>query len=223
MNTADLIQHGTIQYGLILGMKNSIHKWLKENNKYDKKDKAISLEDISTSLNYICNVKSLKAKYVSQVKQETAEQHYKIVFKSIIEEFMESFFIENKTEAEKICCQILINKRSREPSEEKRKQTKNNLETNLKRKKFIPKLSDCTSKNPKECEIHIFEGDSAGGNAKQARNRRFQACLAQRGKSKNVEKDGENAVNSEVLKNIKEACNFEYGDKYREKEKSERV
>lgn len=77
LNTADLIQHGTIQDGIIQGLKNSIHKWLKDNNKYIKNEKNISNDDVSTGLNYICNVSSLFVEYENQIKQRTLTSHYK--------------------------------------------------------------------------------------------------------------------------------------------------
>lgn len=207
----------TVRSGIINGFKDCLHRFIKDNNLYEKKEKRITKQDIEDSISYICSIESTNVSYTSQTKFSTKKELYEELLKSYIKEFMDSYSIENKEDIMAFATQILINKRSREQSEINRKEIKNKLETKSKKKKpYIEKLSPCTSKNPEECEIHLFEGDSAGGNAKQARNRRFQATLPQRGKSKNTIKGGDNSIDSEVLKNIKDACGFEYGENYKE-------
>ncbi|MEO2600979.1 hypothetical protein [Clostridium butyricum] len=184
LNTADLIQHGTIQDGIILGIKNSVNKWLKDNNKYDKKDKPISLEDVSSSLNYICNIKSLKAKYVSQVKQQTIEPHYKTVLKDITEEFMNIYLLENKLDAERICTQILINSKARLSADKTRQTLKKKLSELGGNTVEIQGLTDCNMKESgvEERILLVVEGLSPKQTAVDSYDNRYMGALGLRGR-----------------------------------------
>lgn len=203
LNTADLIQHGTIKDGIMLGFKNSINKWLKDNNKYTKTDKPITLDDIESSINYICNVKSLNAEYVSQVKQQTLSPHYKTALKIIIEEFMESYLIENKLDAERICGQILINSKARLSAEK----TKANIRKKLEEKvntfdNRVEGLVDCKI-HGEEAELYITEGLSALGGCVLSRNPIFQAGMPIRGKILNCLKSSyEQIFKSPIITNL---------------------
>lgn len=182
LNTADLIQHGTIQDGIVLGLKNSINKWLKDNGKYNKGEKNIILEDVSNGLNYICNVKSYQAEYVSQVKQQSLTPHYKPTLQRMIEEYMEIFFIESKEQSERICNQVLLNSRVRINSDK----TRQNL-----RKKLSEKIDNITNRieglvdskiHGEDAELYITEGKSGLGAMVLSRNPVFQAGMPIRGK-----------------------------------------
>lgn len=184
LNTADLIQHGTIQNGIIIGFKNSIHKWLNDNHKYDKGDKPIELIDVSNGLNYICNLNSLNAEYVSQVKQQTASPHYKTAMKNAIEEFMETYFMENKIQAEVICKQILINSKARLSADKARQTLKKKLEGLNQPKKRIEGLTDC---NFRESELDerfllIVEGLSPKETVVESYDNRTMGALGLKGR-----------------------------------------
>lgn len=127
LNTADLLLHGTIQEGIYIGFKNSIDNWLEKNNKYNQKEKHITINDVSTGLNYICNMSSLYVEYDNQIKQKTSVKHYKNIIKEIIEEYMEVFFIENTLMSEKVCMQVLLNSRVRDKAEQSRQDIKKKL------------------------------------------------------------------------------------------------
>lgn len=185
LNTADLLLHGTIQEGIYNGLKNSIDKWLVKNKKYDKKEKHVSLDDISTGLNYICNMTSLYVEYDNQIKQKTSVKYYKDIIKDIIEEYMEAFFIENPFKANKICNQILINMRSRIKAEVTRK----NIQKKLSKKTngLSPKiegLKDCDMRNSEleERELYITEGVSPSSTVIDARDPRIMGVYGLRGK-----------------------------------------
>ena len=117
LNTANLIKYGTINEGILYGLKASINKWLKTNGKYSKNEKQITIADIETGLNYVCDVRSYYVEYVGQSKQRTESPHYKSAISKVVEEAMSIYFIENKDEAEKIGNQVLLNKRVREKSD----------------------------------------------------------------------------------------------------------
>jgi DNA gyrase subunit B len=185
LNTADLIQHGTIQDGIILGLKNSVHKWLKDNGKYNKGEKNITLEDVSNGLNYICNVKSYQAEYVSQVKQQTLTPHYKPTLQKIIEEYMEIFFLENSVQSELICNQILINSRARLSADKTRQNIKKKLEdANKGGKVKIDGLTDCDMKKSKLNErfLLVVEGLSPKETVVEAYDNNTMGALGLRGR-----------------------------------------
>lgn len=214
LNTADLLQHGTIQDGIVDGLKNCIHKWLDDNKKYNKNEKAITIDDISTGLNYICNFKSFYVEYDNQVKQRTSVKRYKKVMAEIIKEFMEIYFIENPIMAEKLCNQVLINSRARIKSnqarlDEKKKQSDKKIAV----KKLIGKLKDATYENREECELHLTEGDSSGGNAKQIVDK-TQGVLPQKGKSENIYKNSNGSNFSDEIQNIIDSLGIYTGSKY---------
>jgi DNA gyrase subunit B len=184
LNTADLLLHGTIQDGVFVGLKNTIHKWLKDNNKYDKNEKPITLDDVSTGLNYICNMSSRYVEYDNQIKQKTSVLHYKDVLQNCINDYMEIFFIENSTEAFKLCNQVLINSRVRLKADQSRLNIKKMLEGNSK-SPFgkIEGLTDCDKNAPfEQREIWICEGLSACSTLTDSRDDETMATYALRGR-----------------------------------------
>lgn len=182
LNTADLLQHGTIQDGIVLGLRKVIDKWLKANNKYSKNEKAINNDDILTGLNYVCNVKSLHVEYDNQVKIRTSASHYKPTIQKIVEEFMEIYFVENKLQSEKLCNQVLINKKAREKSDITRRNLKKQLQEKVDGMfSRVQGLTDCKYHN-EDSELFIAEGRSAMGSIELSRNPETQAVYAIRGK-----------------------------------------
>lgn len=190
LNTADLLLHGTIQEGIFQGLKSSIDKWLVKNNKYNKNEKHITIEDVSTGLNYICNMSSLYVEYDNQIKQRTSVNRYKQIVKDIIEEYMEVFFIENPLMSDRICTQVLINSRAKIKADKARKTIKKELSENIvssinRPKKFVP----CRSKDPNEIELIIIEGDSAMNSVRLARDSKYMCVYPLKGKPINAVKN----------------------------------
>jgi len=214
LNTADLISYGTIQDGIYTGLKNSVNKWLKDNGKYIKNEKQISTDDISTGLNYICNVSSYYVEYDNQIKQRTSVKYYKTTMQEIIEEYMEIYFIENKEESEKLTNAILLNKRIREKSEINRKNIKKELEEKITNQTNRPlKFEPCESTNPSEIKFTLIEGDSSLGSVKLARNSYDTSILPLKGKPINPFKSKlDKLLNNEEIKTIYKilGCGMEY-------------
>lgn len=182
LNTADLLLHGTIQEGIYNGLKTCIDKWLDKNNKYSKNEKRITLDDVSTGLNYICNMSSLYVEYDNQIKQKTSVKRYRIIVKNIIEEFMEVFFIENPLMSEKVCMQTLINARARDKADKARQAIKKKLSEKIDTMGGrVEGLIDCKYHN-EDSELFISEGKSAMGSIVASRNPNTQGAVAIRGK-----------------------------------------
>lgn len=182
LNTADLIKYGSIKDGVITGLKNSINRFLKDNNMYDKKEKQITNDDVETGLNYVANIKSKYVEYVSQSKQATDSQYLKDAIQKVIIESMTFYFIENPLEAKKIATQILVNKRVREKADVSRANIKKKLMDKVDGiSNKIQGLVDCREYG-ENSELFIAEGLSALGSLVASRNAKNQACFPIRGK-----------------------------------------
>ncbi|WP_099190790.1 DNA gyrase/topoisomerase IV subunit B [Tepidibacter mesophilus] len=159
-----------------------IDKYLKDNNKYNKGEKKISFVDISDSLILVTNSFSTITSYENQTKKSITNKFIQECITDLLKEKLEIYFIENKLEANKICEQVLVNKRSRERAEKTRINIKKQLGGNIDIKNRVKKFVDCRTKDISKRELFIVEGDSALGSCKMGRDSEFQAIIPVRGK-----------------------------------------
>ena len=171
-----------------------IDKWLKENNKYTKNEKKITFEDVEDCLVIVISSFSSVTSYENQTKKAITNKGIQDAMTEFLRHELEIYFIENPLDAEKICNQVLINKRSREDAEKTRVRIKKNLTSNMDMTNRVAKFVDCRSKDVSERELFIVEGDSALGACKQARNPDFQAIMPIRGKILNCLKADLNKI-----------------------------
>ncbi|RXA19453.1 DNA topoisomerase (ATP-hydrolyzing) subunit B [Methanosarcina sp. MSH10X1] len=164
-------------------------------NKLSKEDIKLTGDDVREGLTAIISVKLMEPQFEGQTKTKLGNSDVKGIVDSLVTDGLAEYFEENPKVANVILEKALLAQRAREAAKKARELTrrKSALEVST-----LPgKLADCSNKNPAACEIYIVEGDSAGGSAKQGRDRGFQAILPLRGKILNVEK----ARLAKILKN----------------------
>lgn len=185
LNGSNLIHHGTIYEGLLSGFRSSIHKYARDNNLYKKNEKQVSRDDIMVGLNYIVNFKSYFPVYSNQTKFASEVRYYRSIMQEAVQEFFESYSLENEDDMKNIVKQILDEKRAIESAEKARLNLKQKLET----KQTVGGLSvegleECDMKNStlEERELWICEGLSAAQTITNSRDDRTMGTIALRGR-----------------------------------------
>ena len=159
-----------------------IDNWLKTNSKYNKNESKVLFADVEDCLVIVISSFSSVTSYENQTKKSITNKGIQDAMAEFLRHQLEIYFIENPLDAEKICNQVLINKRSRENAEKTRQNLKKKLTVNMDMTNRVAKFVDCRSKDTAERELFIVEGDSALGSCKQARDPNFQAVMPIRGK-----------------------------------------
>ena len=202
-NSSFLEQGGSPKDAVQLAFTYMINKWIKDNNKYTKNEKPINFVDIDASLVLVSSNFSTVASYANQTKKAISNKFIKDFMNEFLRHQLEVYFIENPGEAQKICEQVLINKRSREKAEETRLNISKQLTQKIDLANQVAKFNDCRSKDVSKRELYIVEGDSALGSVKMARDAEFQAVIPIRGKILNCLKaDYARIFKSEIITDL---------------------
>lgn len=174
----------------LAGFKNALTKtfndYARKNKLLKENEPNLSGEDIREGIAAIISIKISEPQFESQTKQKLGNSEARSAVDSVVTEQMTYFLEQNPGIARVICDKAILAQRARDAARKARDLTRR--KTALDRTALPGKLADCSDKDPKNCEIYIVEGDSAGGSAKTARNRATQAILPLRGKILNVEK-----------------------------------
>ena len=184
-NNIDTIEGGTHLVGFKTAITRVINDYAKKFGHIKESDKNLSGDDVREGLTAVVSVKISEPQFEGQTKTKLGNSEVRGVVESIVTEGVGTFLEENPAVGKIIIDKALMAARARDAARKARELTRKSV---LERSTLPGKLADCSSKDPMECEIYIVEGDSAGGSAKQGRNRKFQAILPLRGKILNVEK-----------------------------------
>lgn len=184
-NNIDTIEGGTHLVGFKTAITRVINDYAKKFGHIKESDKNLSGDDVREGLTAVVSVKIAEPQFEGQTKTKLGNSEVRGVVDSIVADGVGTFLEENPSVGKIIIDKALMAARARDAARKARELTRKSV---LERSTLPGKLADCSSKDPMECEIYIVEGDSAGGSAKQGRNRKFQAILPLRGKILNVEK-----------------------------------
>lgn len=213
VNNINTSEGGTHEAGFRAGLTRTIMNYIEANANAREKDSKITGDDIREGLVAIVSVRVIDPQFVGQTKGKLGSTFVKPIVQKLTYEKISKYFEENPNEAKAIMQKALLAARGREAAKKARELTR-------KKESFsvgtLPgKLADCQSKDPSISELYLVEGDSAGGSAKQGRDRVYQAILPLRGKILNVEKSRlDKILKSEEIKNLITALGCGIGEEF---------
>lgn len=213
VNNINTQEGGTHLSGFKIALTRAINDFARKLNMLKENEENLSGDDVREGLTAVISVKIREPQFEGQTKTKLGNSEVRGIVDAIVSDGLNEFFEENPAITRKIIEKALLASRAREAARKARELTrrKNALEVSS-----LPgKLADCTVKDPAQAEIYLVEGDSAGGSAKQGRDRRFQAILPLRGKILNVEKARlDKILNNEEIRAIVTAVGSGIGEDF---------
>ncbi|MCO6500751.1 MAG: DNA topoisomerase (ATP-hydrolyzing) subunit B [Vicingus serpentipes] len=210
VNNINTHEGGTHLSGFRRGLTNTLKKYADSSGMLEKLKFEISGDDFREGLTAIVSVKVQEPQFEGQTKTKLGNREVTAPVSQAVSEMLENYLEEHPNDARAIVQKVILAATARHAARKAREmvQRKNVLTGS-----GLPgKLSDCASKDPAECELYLVEGDSAGGTAKQGRDRHFQAIMPLRGKILNVEKAMHHKIfDNEEIKNIYTALGVRVG------------
>ena len=204
VNNINTVEGGTHLEGFKRGLTKVFNDYARSHNIIKEKDSNLQGEDIREGLTAVISVKVKEPQFEGQTKTKLGNSNVAGIVQAMVTDALSNYLEENPNVAKAILEKCVSASRAREAARKARElvRRKNALEVTT-----LPgKLADCSSKVAEECEVYIVEGDSAGGSAKQGRNRKYQAILPLWGKMLNVEKSRADKIyNNEKLKPVIQA------------------
>ena len=185
-NFVNTIDGGTHLTGFRAALTRSINDYARKTNAIKDSDDNLTGDDVREGITAVISVKLEEPQFEGQTKGKLGNSEMKGIVESAVGDGLSEFFEENPATAKRIVEKCISAARAREAARKAKELTRR--KSALEISSLPGKLADCSSKDSSQCEIYIVEGDSAGGSAKQGRDRKFQAILPIRGKILNVEK-----------------------------------
>ena len=212
VNNINTHDGGTHEEGVKRALTRVINNYARKKGMLKEKDESLTGDDVKEGLTMIISCKHPNPQFEGQTKGRLGNSEVRKLADNVFSEGFEKFLLENPTEAKAIVDKAMIASRARHAAKKAREITR---KSEMQTTNFFGKLSDCKSKDPKESEIFIVEGDSAGGSAKKGRDSMTQAILPLRGKILNVEKNRlDRALGNEEIRTIITAFGTGIGDEF---------
>ncbi|MEN8121512.1 MAG: DNA topoisomerase (ATP-hydrolyzing) subunit B [Bacteroidota bacterium] len=210
VNNINTIEGGTHLSGFRRGLTRTLKKYAEDSGMLSKVKFDISGDDFREGLTAIISVKVQEPQFEGQTKTKLGNSEISIVVDQAVSEMLRNYLEENPKDAKTIVQKVILAATARHAARKARELVQR--KTVMGGAGLPGKLSDCTERNPELSEIYLVEGDSAGGTAKQGRDRKFQAILPLRGKILNVEKAMQHKVfENEEIKNLFTALGVSIG------------
>ena len=210
VNNINTHEGGTHLSGFRRGLTNTLKKYADESGLLDKLKFEISGDDFREGLTAVISVKVQEPQFEGQTKGKLGNREVNAPVSQAVSEMLSYYLEEHPKDAKTIVQKVILAAQARQAAKKAREMVQRK---NVMSGAGLPgKLSDCASKDPAKCEIYLVEGDSAGGTAKQGRDRDFQAIMPLRGKILNVEKAMQHKIfENEEIKNIYTALGVKVG------------
>jgi len=186
VNNIHTIEGGTHEVGFKAALTRTLNNFAAKNKLFKNSDTTLSGEDVREGLTAIVSIKLMEPQFEGQTKTKLGNSEVKGTVEAVINEHLARFLDSNTAVGKRIIEKCIVAARSREAARKARELTRR--KSALENENLPGKLADCSWTEAEKTEVFIVEGDSAGGSAKQGRDRRFQAILPLRGKILNVEK-----------------------------------
>jgi len=215
VNNINTMDGGTHEAGFKDGLTRSIRKYLKENANARDKDAKLDGNDVREGLVSVVSVRVPEPQFEGQTKSKLGSSYVKPICQKLTYEALNKYFEENPVQAKLVMEKSLMAARGREAAKKARELTRKT--DNMSVGTLPGKLANCQTKDPEIAELYLVEGDSAGGSAKQGRDRVYQAILPLKGKILNVEKARlDKILKSEEIKNMITAMGCGIGEDFNE-------
>jgi DNA gyrase subunit B len=186
VNNINTVEGGSHLVGFKTAVTRTLNNYAQKNKLFKKDNFTLSGEDVREGLTAVLSIKVAEPQFEGQTKTKLGNSEIKGYVDSFVSEGLSEFLEQHPAEGKKIIEKCLNAARSRDAARKARELTRRKSALDV--GNLPGKLSDCSTKDPSLCELYIVEGDSAGGSAKQGRDRKYQAILPIRGKIINVEK-----------------------------------
>ncbi|WP_206019644.1 DNA topoisomerase (ATP-hydrolyzing) subunit B [Runella sp. SP2] len=210
VNNINTIEGGTHVSGFRMALTRTLKNYAEKTGILAKEKIEISGDDFREGLTAVISVKVAEPQFEGQTKTKLGNSDVAGAVSQVVSEMLENFLQENPKEARTIVDKVILAAKARIAARKAREMVQR--KTVLGGGGLPGKLADCSETDPSACELYLVEGDSAGGSAKQGRNRAFQAILPLRGKILNVEKAQEYKIyENEEIKNIITALGVQFG------------
>ena len=210
VNNINTIEGGTHLTGFRGGLTSTLKAYADKNDLLKKAKVEISPDDFREGLTAVISVKVAEPQFEGQTKTKLGNAEVRSAVSKAVSEALENYLEENPADARKIVEKVILAAQARQAARKAREMVQR--KSGMSGVGMPDKLADCSDRDPAKCELFIVEGDSAGGTAKEGRNRQYQAVLPLRGKILNVEKAMEHRVfDSDTIRNIYTALGVTVG------------